>query len=285
MDFNTIDWNAMWEDSLAHSHWNKKAQQDLWNQRAESFNKRISRVVDGRDGLDKDDYISKMLARIEVKQEWTVLDIGCGPGTLAVPLAKKAKSVTALDFSSEMLKHLKINADNAGVNNINYVNSPWQEAFTEKKVGGHDVVVASRSLTRGNMKEAMSYINSITRQAAYITFPVIHLPLDWEIYKVIGRTGSKHAPYIYIYNMLYQMGIMANVELLRSKIKVQFPGIEEAIKDMEWRTEPFNPVEIAKMREYLGKKFAEQKNSSVFTHEGYSVWALVWWRKPEQTVV
>jgi hypothetical protein len=39
------------------------------------------------------------------------------------------------------------------------------------------------------------------------------------------------------------------------------------------------------MREYLGKKFAEQKNSSVFTHEGYSVWALVWWRKPEQTVV
>ena len=41
MDFNTIDWNAMWEDSLAHSHWNKKAQQDLWNQRAESLNEII----------------------------------------------------------------------------------------------------------------------------------------------------------------------------------------------------------------------------------------------------
>jgi len=73
--------------------------------------KRIIRVADGKEGLDKDDYISKMLNRIEVKPEWTVLDIGCGPGTLTVPLAKKVKSITALDISSEMLKFLKINAD------------------------------------------------------------------------------------------------------------------------------------------------------------------------------
>ena len=84
-----------------------KSQKDMWNKRAESFSKRINRVTDGREGLDKDDYISKMLDRIEVKPEWSILDIGCGPGTLAIPLAKKAKSVTALDISSEMLKCLK----------------------------------------------------------------------------------------------------------------------------------------------------------------------------------
>jgi SAM-dependent methyltransferase len=220
-----------------------------------------------------------MLARIEVKPEWSVLDIGCGPGTLTIPLAKKVKSITALDISSEMLKFLKINADKSGLNNINYLVSSWQDALAGDKIGEHDVVVASRSLMSGDMKSAIYKINSITRQAAYITFPVIHLPLDFEVYKAIGREDKKHAPYIYIYNMLYQMGIMANVEILYSKVKVQFPSIEETIKDLQWRTAPFTPSEIIKLKEFLKKKFAEQKNSQVFTHEGFSIWALIWWSK------
>ena len=282
MNFNSIDWNSLWQEESAHSHWNKTSQKDLWNKRAESFNKRISRVVEGKEGLDKDDYISKILARIEVKPEWSVLDIGCGPGTLAIPLAKKVKSVTALDISSEMLKHLKANADNDGLNNIRYLNASWQEAFTAKLVGTHDVVVASRSLMSGDMKEAISNIISIAGQAAYLTFPIIHLPFDWEVYKAIGRDGKKHPPYIYIYNMLYQMGIRANVEILCSRIKVQFPSIEETIDDLQWRTDPFTAEEKTKLIEFLKKKFAEQKDAPVFTHEGYSKWALIWWKKEDQ---
>ena len=137
----------------------------------------------------------------------------------------------------------------------------------------------------GDMKSAISDINSMIRQAAYITYPIIHLPLDWEVYKVIGRNGKKHPPYVYVYNLLYQMGIMANVEILYSKVKVQFPNVEETINDLQWRTEPFTPDEKIKLREFLEKKFAEQNNSPVFTHEGYSVWALIWWRKQEETKV
>ena len=90
---------------------------ELWDKRADNFTKRINRVKDG-EPRDKDDYISKMLDRIEVKPGWTVLDIGCGPGTLTIPLAQKTKSVTALDISSEMLKNLKANAEKIGLDNI-----------------------------------------------------------------------------------------------------------------------------------------------------------------------
>ena len=122
--------------------------------------------------------------------------------------------MTALDVSSEMLKHLKVNANNKGLNNINCINSSWQDAFKNKLVSQLDVVVASRSLMSGDMKDAISNINSIARQAVYITLPIIHLPFDWEVYKIIGRTGKKHAPYVYFYNLLYQMGILANIEIL-----------------------------------------------------------------------
>ncbi len=281
MDFNSIDWNEMWQSECGRSHWgdNKMSRKELWDKRAASFDKRISRVVEGKEGLDKDDYISKMLDRIETRPDWSVLDIGCGPGTLAIPLAKKVKTVTALDISSEMLKHLRANAQKGGVENIRYLNAAWQDAVKEKMVDEHDVVVASRSLMSGDMKEAISGIVAVARQAAYVTFPIIHLPFDWEVYRAIGRSGKKHAPYIYIYNMLYQMGIQANVEILYSRIKVQFPSIEQAIEDLQWRTDPFTPEEKTRLTEFLKAKFAERGNSSVFTHEGFSRWALIWWVK------
>ncbi len=282
MDFNSIDWNAMWQEETKQSHWeNTTAQKKMWDKRAESFDKRINRVKDG-EPLDKDDYISKMLERIEVKPEWTVLDIGCGPGTLAIPLAQKAKSVTALDISSEMLKRLKINAEKIGLDNIQYLNSAWQDAFTGKQVKSHDVVVASRSLMSGDMKGALSHVNAIAGQAAYVTFPIVHLPFDFEVYKAIGRGRKKHPPFIYIYNMLFQMGIQPNVEVLYSKVKVQFPSVEEAMSDLQWRTDSFSQTEKTKLRAFLESKFAGQKDSAVFTHEGKSQWALIWWRRDSQ---
>jgi SAM-dependent methyltransferase len=282
MDFNSIDWNAMWQEESNHSAWNKSSPKELWDKRAESFNKRISRVMTGKDELDKDDYISKMLDRIKVDPDWSVLDIGCGPGTLTIPLAKKVKTITGLDVSSEMLKHLKTNADHIGVNNISYINSSWQDAFKENKVAEYDVVIASRSLMSGDMKEAISNIDSIARKAVYLTLPIIHLPLDWEVYRTIGRKGKKHAPYVYFYNLLYQMGILANVEVLCSRVKVQFPGIDAAIEDLQWRTEPFTPDELVKLRDFLKKLLNEKKDSSPITHEGFSKWALIWWKKEDQ---
>ena len=279
MDYNSIDWNAMWQAESGRAHWkDNMSSKALWNKRAESFDKRINRVKDG-EPRDKDDYISKMLEHIEVKPGWTVLDIGCGPGTLAIPLAQKAKSVTALDISTEMLKRLKINAELIGLDNIQYLNSSWQDAFDGRQLSSHDVVVASRSLMSGDMQAALSYIITITRQAAYITFPIVHLPFDFEVYKAIGRDKKKHPPYIYILNMLYQMGIHANVEVLYSRVKVQFPSIEQAMEDIQWRTDPFTPEEKAKLWKFLKNKFGEQKGSPPFTHEGKSQWALIWWRK------
>ncbi len=282
MDFNEIDWNSMWQAELAGSNWKQGSSKELWNKRAESFSKSISQAVEEEDKLDKDDYISKMLARVQVKPEWSVLDIGCGPGTLAIPLAKKAASLTALDLSSEMLKYLKINAEKSGLSNIRYLNASWQEALASGLPGKHDVVVASRCLMSGDMKEFISWVRSIAAHAVYVTFPIIHLPFDWEVYKAIGRNGKRQPPFIYFYNLLYQMGIHANVEILLSRVRVRFSSIEEAISQLQWRTDPFTAEEKARLVDFLEKKFKEQKETGALTHEGYSKWALIWWKPEEQ---
>lgn len=42
--------------------------------------------------------------KLAINNEKTVIDIACGPGTVSLLLADKVKSITALDFSEEMLK-------------------------------------------------------------------------------------------------------------------------------------------------------------------------------------
>jgi SAM-dependent methyltransferase len=282
MDFDAIDWNSMWQEESNRLNKNESLLKDIWDRRADKFSKRINRIVDGRDKLDKNDYVSKLLSRITVRPGWSVLDIGSGPGTLAIPLANKVKNVTALDVSSEMLKHLNINAINKGLDNILYINSSWQDAFKSNLIAEHDIVIASRSLMSGNMKEAIFNINSIARRAVYLTLPIVHLPFDWEVYAALGRKSNKHVPYVYFYNLLYQMGIMANIEILRSKFIVEFPNVEAAIEDLQWRTETFSSDELVKIRELLGKKIVYQNGTSIISHKGYSKWALIWWRNKDQ---
>lgn len=280
-DFDSIDWNTMWQQESAHSHpRNNMSQKELWDRRADTFGKRVNRVRHGQE-RDKDDYISQMLDRIPVSPGWTVLDIGCGPGTLAIPLAKKAGSVTALDVSSEMLGQLKCQAESMGLSNIRYVNSSWQDACAGGEVGSHDIVIASRSLMSGDVREALAHIAAITREAAYITSPIVHLPLDWEAYTAIGRGNRKHPPYIYLYNMLFQMGIQANVEILSPKVRAEFPSVEEAIDDLLGRTDPFSPDEKARLRDFLEARLTREGSPAVFTHDGRSRWALMWWRKQD----
>jgi len=281
MKFSSIDWDAMWKKEYGESQWrNKASSKALWDSRAKRFNKSVSTPPDDVAG-DRKDYVANMLDRMEVKPDWTVLDIGCGPGTLAIPLAQKAKSVTGLDVSPEMLKYLKVNAETNGLNNIKYINAAWQDAFNGGQVEPHDVVVASRSLMPVEMKETLSGVNAIARRAAYITYPLVHLSFDWDAYKAIGRDCKRHPPYIYMLNMLYQMGIRANLEILESKITMRYDSIDEGMEDVQWRTDPFTDDEKIKLRKFLEDTFAGQQDRPL-TYNGYSLWALIWWKKENQ---
>ncbi len=279
MDYYGIDFNKLWMQAAKPGHpVDNSPGRQSWDKRAEKFSQRLDRAKKSKK-LDKEDYIYKMLERIEVQPDQTVLDLGCGPGLLTLPLAKKARRVTALDISSKMLERLKQDAEDAGLDNITLINSSWQEAFENNMLDCYDVVVASRSLISGDMDVALTNISRMASQAAYLTFPIIHLPFDFEASEAMGQRGDNHPPYIFICNILYQMGIHANLEILYPKVRVEFSSIEEAISTLQSRNEPLPKSQEQKLKSYLEFKFEQQGNSSSFTHEGKSEWALIWWTK------
>lgn len=77
---------------------------EFWNKRSENYSKNI----------EKDQRKKRINEILEFLEEAgfnpkgsRVLDIGCGPGTLSIPLSKLGTEVTALDISSGMLDRLK----------------------------------------------------------------------------------------------------------------------------------------------------------------------------------
>lgn len=76
---------------------------EFWNKRSGNYSKNIDK--DNR--KKRTNEILEFLEESGFNPEGSrVLDIGCGPGTLSLPLSKLGAEVTALDISSGMLKRL-----------------------------------------------------------------------------------------------------------------------------------------------------------------------------------
>lgn len=92
-----IRWNELWRMARLNSQ--KRKREDVisyWNNRAESFNETTS--------LEQSIQRAKtQVSKMDLNPEDTVLDIGSGNGRLAIPIAKKVKSVTAIEPSQEYL--------------------------------------------------------------------------------------------------------------------------------------------------------------------------------------
>lgn len=69
-----------------------------------------------------------------IKKGDTAIDFGCGPGFLAIPLAKKVRKVYAVDINERMLITTAEGAKRQGVKNLEIVKSREYAVFVPEKV-------------------------------------------------------------------------------------------------------------------------------------------------------
>ena len=111
-----VDWNQLWKEQVEKLPKKK----DLWNSIAPQFN----------EWMDKDDYPAEFISKIKIEPNDTVLDVGCGNGAITIPLAQKARSVTALDSSTRMLEFLGKKAGHPS--NIQMINKGLEEVDAQE---------------------------------------------------------------------------------------------------------------------------------------------------------
>ena len=99
---NELDWTSYWAEKLAN-----KIDKD-WDKAAPGFYRRTK----------KEDYNDALFDKLILDENDTVLDVGCGEGSVTVPLARKVKSVIGLDSSPKMLEYLEKRAKDNDIKNI-----------------------------------------------------------------------------------------------------------------------------------------------------------------------
>ena len=136
MNYYEIDWNRIWLEGRKKRSWQAK-KNTIWDKRADSFAQRNMKSV----------YVDRFIEFVKPNRDMSVLDFGSGPGTLSIPLAKRVKKVTAVDFSQKMIARLQEEANRENLHNIEAIQGAWEDDWKQLGIQPHDVVIASRSLS------------------------------------------------------------------------------------------------------------------------------------------
>ncbi|MCA9713107.1 MAG: class I SAM-dependent methyltransferase, partial [Myxococcales bacterium] len=107
----------------------------FWNEQAERY---AAKPVADPDAFERK--IAVTLAR--TRPSHTVLDIGCGTGSLALRLAPSAAQLHGLDISSEMVRIARGKAAAQQVDNVTFHVGPFDDSFAALAPGSLDGVCA-----------------------------------------------------------------------------------------------------------------------------------------------
>ncbi|MDD4652819.1 MAG: class I SAM-dependent methyltransferase [Methanothrix sp.] len=278
-----INWNELWKATHAGGfHHHGKDLAAHWDSRARLFNKRV---------MKNREWAKSQVAILGLTPSETVLDMGAGTGRLALPLARQAKSVTALDQSAGMLACLQENMAAEGIGNIRCIQKSWNDVSLDE-LEPHDVVLSSNSLGVYDLKEALTKMDALAKRAVYIfTFSdgkrddglrqFLRENRDGE--STDGKRGSWHgrseigpASYLVIYNLLAEMGILADIKMMNWQSDVHYASLDEAVA--EWKEMHEVPDEKdQQLREFLSQRMTKD-GSGLCMHRSHRQ-VLISWQK------
>ena len=196
---------------------------DFWDRRARNFHRTT------RASAASDPFFLRL--QREATPEMTVLDVGAGTGRFALALAERARQVIAVEPNASMLDYLRREASARGIGNITYYQTTWQDAPADLAA---DFVICSHVLYPiRDIVPFLKKLRAATRLACYIylraaSIDAITAPL-WRHFHGQERRGPPG--YIHALDVLYEMGIYANVEVVKLPLFMAYASIEEAVEE------------------------------------------------------
>ncbi|KAF5030485.1 Ubiquinone/menaquinone biosynthesis C-methyltransferase UbiE [anaerobic digester metagenome] len=272
-----IDWNELWK--ALHVSSPERAEKDRnpaahWDKRAAAY-RRVTR--DERSATEQE------LAILGVQPGETVLDMGAGTGRLAVPVARTAAHVTALDPSEGMLAILRERMAAEGLTNYSCLRKRWEDATIGRDVEPHDIVVAAFSLGFYDLAAALEKLDAAARRAVYIFWHAGEWrnPGEMALYRTVfgdEAAGEKGYPdYIFPVNILHDAGIYPNVRIYRAVWDAVYDSVEDAARAWAAMHNP-GMEDLTPVREYF-TRVLRKDGSGKYIETAVRPTAAVWWEK------
>lgn len=267
--YTDIDWNDLWCQAREKKSWHTKKASD-WDKKASSFAERNIHSA----------YADLFLSKVPLDESMSVLDVGCGPGTLAIPLGEKACKVTCIDYSPKMLELVKQRAREKNVQTIQTIKCSWEDDWEKKSIKPHDITIASRSMSVSDLRGALRKLDNYAEKFVFITDRISPSPFEPEAFTAIGRNFNAGPDYIFTVNCLYSMDIHPSIRILQLKRDLTFTSIEEAYSAYRWMFHNLTEFEDKKLQEYILSQVIARDNHKITVRRKHPPrWALIWWQK------
>ncbi|MBP2134393.1 SAM-dependent methyltransferase [Methanomicrobium sp. W14] len=264
---NLDNWTECWKKNSKQMHglFDENRTAEMWNKRSATFGKGRGDKDDS--GNKRTEEIFRLLENAGFNPKGAkVLDIGCGPGTLSIPLAKKGASVTAVDIASGMLDRLKKTAEDEKLS-IDARELSWWTADIDE-LGfrkSFDLVIASMTPGINGIESFEKMIDCSDGLCYYSNFVSTGKdPAREEIGKLLEEKGfeakDKHGvPHghgnglIYPFMYLYLAGFRPDVRILSSRHMMKRSWTEAADMTIEMmdRDEKLGDAEKDIIRNYF----------------------------------
>ena len=272
------DWNEVWkqqqlrqESSKLHedkSHdWSKKENAERYDTNARN---------------EYDERVRASIAALGATKAMRVLDIGAGPGTLAIPLAPLVAAITAIEPGAGMAGVLQAHAKRQGIRNIACVQKLWEDVDIARDLDGpYDIVIASLSLTMHDIREALRKMDAACSGSVHL-FWFVDMPF-WERMSVDLQEPLHGHPYHpgpkadCLFGVLCQMGIYPDITMMTLGKEYRFGSRDEMLAFFRKRFAAKTPGQQRIVDAYITPMIREQGDEVVVS--GDSVFAHVRWKK------
>ncbi len=235
-----------------------------------------SKAADMRTKVLDSEYRSDFVSRVQCDPEDTVLDVGCGPGTIGLALAPKVKQVYGLDYSQGMLTAMLQNATELQVDNVQPILASWEDDWSDVPVC--DIAVVSRASIVADMDDALDKLNHHARKKVYMTQLVGGRFVSREIAELLGREDRSFPDHMYIMNMLYQRNIYPTLDYIESPSRLAGgSSLEELIDKVRWSFGELSAEDEEKLSAWYQRdpEYAQQGGEPMR-------WAFMSWTPPAQ---
>ncbi|MHB1046483.1 MAG: class I SAM-dependent methyltransferase [Thermoanaerobaculia bacterium] len=260
-----VDFGRLYREHFAASGSREKPP-EAWDARAAD----LSRELDGSP------YVDELLRHVDLTGCRTLLDVGCGPGAVALALAPRLDRVYGLDYSRGMLDAMTRHAAARGLGNVEPILRSLEDDWSD--VPACDLVVASRSTLVRDMEDALARLDSKSKRRVCLTSLVGGRFVRADVLALLGRERPAYPDYIYILNLLHRMGRHPRLDYIRAgRRSDEKQGFDQLVRRVEFSLGSLTEDE----RQRLEAWYREDPERAIRGRETYR-WAFVSWETGER---
>lgn len=216
------DWNEEWKALQRSRH--HADDPAAWDAKAKSFP-----VKHG----SQTPYADSFLALAAIEHGESVMDMGCGTGALAIPLAQEGHAVTACDFSRGMLSVMEKELESLDIHSVKVVQMSWEDDWAAFGIEPKsvDVAFASRSIATADLQDSLLKLSTVARRRCCITLPCGPSPkVNEELLEAAGLPARLGNDFLYGFNILASLGFHPEVAYIPSARREIFPTRAKALE-------------------------------------------------------